>query len=59
MTLPESGVRDENGIESFKGIFDSPGKGSVAADSDEDESSEEEDDDEAEASMDMDIAESR
>ncbi|EHA57094.1 hypothetical protein MGG_06960 [Pyricularia oryzae 70-15] len=56
VTLPESGVRDENGIESFKGIFDSPGKGSVAADSDEDESSEEEDD-EAEASMDMDIAE--
>lgn len=56
--MPESGVRDENGIESFKGIFDSPGKGSVAADSDEDESSEEEDD-EAEASMDMDIAESK
>ncbi|TLS24996.1 hypothetical protein PpBr36_07437 [Pyricularia pennisetigena] len=56
VTLPESGVRDENGIESFKGIFDSPGKGSAASDSDYDESSEE-DEDESEASMDMDIAE--
>lgn len=53
VTLPESGVRDENGIESFKGIFDSPGKGSIATDSDDDDS----EDDDAEASMDMDIAE--
>lgn len=42
VVLPDSGVRDENGIEPLKGIFDSPGKDN-SSDDDDDENSDEAD----------------
>lgn len=51
VVLPDSGVRDENGIEPLKGIFDSPGKDNSSDDDD--------DDDENSDEADMDIENSK
>ncbi|KAL8364979.1 hypothetical protein RB595_004002 [Gaeumannomyces hyphopodioides] len=51
VVLPDSGVRDENGIMPLKGIFDSPGKDRASDDDDDDDDDDDENSDEA----DMDI----